>query len=389
MIATVPYFRPRGTPLSIYFRLQALRALGHSVDLVCYPIGDRMGVDGVQIFRPRAVPGIRSVGIGPSLRKIVLDALVQGEAKRRLSATRYDLVHSHEEASFFAGRLARRFSVPHLYDMHSLLSEQLRHYGAFGAPPFRALFSHLEQRTITDASAVIVISPALLDAVRRINPAKAQKTILIENTIDASDLPGAPSRNGAVDVRSRLGLARDRIIALYTGSLEPYQGIDLLMKSAARAVASFPGLTFVIVGGEPAQVSRLQRLAVHEHVGDHCVFTGTRPIDEIHDFIRAADILLSPRADGANTPSKIYSYMKSGKPIVATDLPTHRQVLHKETSLLTPKDPGAFSDAIVRLARDPELRGELGRRARTFAAERYTFGDFVERTRQALDAALR
>jgi glycosyltransferase involved in cell wall biosynthesis len=387
MLATVPYFRPRGTPLSVYFRLKAIRALGHTVDLVTYPIGDPMPMDGVEVMRARRFPGIRRVGIGPSIRKAVLDWLVRGEARRRLRAGAYDLVHSHEEAAFFARTLAREHSLPHLYDMHSHLSEQLHHYGAFGAAPFRRLFANLESRTIREASSIVVISPALLDVVRRVAPTQIARTVLIENMVDAADLPGARPRPQLVDARARLGLPKDRIVALYVGSLEPYQGIDLLLESVGNVVKAYPKITFVIVGGEPWQVDALRRVADRVHAADHCVFTGSRPVDEMPDFLSAADILLSPRANGANAPSKIYGYLKSGKPIVATDLPAHSQILGGDISVLTPKNPASFSEAILRLARDPQLRSVIGAKARAFAAERYSFDEFVERTRQALALA--
>lgn len=387
MLATVPFFRPRGTPLSVFFRLKAIRALGHTVDLVTYPIGDDLSIEGVNVIRARPFPGIHHVGIGPSVRKVVLDVLVDREARRRLRASHYDLIHSHEESSFFARKLARDSSLPHLYDMHSHLSEQLHHYGIFGAAPFRNLFERLESRTIREANAVIVISPALLDVVRQIDPTKASKTILIENMVDAADLPGARPRAGASDARLRLGLPSDRVLALYVGSLEPYQGLDLLLDCAGDVVKACPNLTFVIVGGEPAQVDRLRRLADRVSVTEHCLFTGSRPVEEVPDFLSAADILLSPRANGSNAPSKIYAYLKSGKPIVATDLPAHSQVLDSEISVLTPKDRTSFAAGILQLARDPELRRAIGAKAQAFAAERYSFDEFVERTRQALAAA--
>jgi glycosyltransferase involved in cell wall biosynthesis len=386
-IATVPFFRPRGTPLSIYFRLQATRVLGHTVDLVTYPIGDPIEIAGVRILRTPCLPGVSRVGIGPSVRKIFLDALVYRECRRRLRETPYDLIHSHEEAAFFSRRLSREFSVPHLYDMHSLLSEQLRHYAFFGAAPFRALFAHLERKTVREAAVVVVISPALAEIVHAIDPSKRGRTVVIENMVDATDLPGAPPRAGSRGARDRLGLPANRVLALYAGSLEPYQGLDLLVRSVAPVVSAYPEITFVIVGGEPSQVERLRRMASREGILDHCVFTGSRPIGDVPDYIDAADILLSPRANGSNAPSKIYAYLKSGKPIVATDLPAHNQVLTRDISVLTAKDPASFSDGIVRLARDASLRREMGTRALAFASKRYSFEAFVERTRQALEAA--
>ena len=58
-------------------------------------------------------------------------------------------------------------------------------------------------------------------------------------------------------------------------------------------------------------------------------------------------MLVSPRIAGTNTPLKLYAYLKTGKPIVATDLPTHTQVLTSQTALLAPPDPRAFGQALL------------------------------------------
>ena len=64
------------------------------------------------------------------------------------------------------------------------------------------------------------------------------------------------------------------------------------------------------------------------------VFTGQQPAREIPGFVRPRDVLVSPRIRGTNTPLKIYSYLRSGKPIVATNLLTHTQVLTPEVARL-------------------------------------------------------
>ena len=70
------------------------------------------------------------------------------------------------------------------------------------------------------------------------------------------------------------------------------------------------------------------------------MFAGQRPAEEIPLFLDAADVLVSPRSSGTNTPLKIYQYLRSGRPIVATRLLTHTQVLDDEVAILTDGDAG-------------------------------------------------
>ena len=84
MIAPEPFFQPRGTPFSEYYRTRALTELGHEVDMVTYPIGEDVSIPGLRIFRAPGIPGIRKISIGPSLAKLPLDVMVFFSAVRRL-----------------------------------------------------------------------------------------------------------------------------------------------------------------------------------------------------------------------------------------------------------------------------------------------------------------
>ena len=94
------------------------------------------------------------------------------------------------------------------------------------------------------------------------------------------------------------------------------------------------------------------------------VFTGQQPAREIPAFVAAATVLASPRIRGTNTPLKIYSYLRSGVPIVATNLLTHTQVLTAEVARLAPAEAAPFAAAIGGLLDDPAARRALAEAAR-------------------------
>ena len=95
----------------------------------------------------------------------------------------------------------------------------------------------------------------------------------------------------------------------------------------------------LVVGGEPAQVEQAKARAASAGAAAAMVFTGQQPAKEIPGFVQAADLLVSPRIRGTNTPLKIYSYLRSGKPIVATNLLTHTQVLSPAIARLVDPKP--------------------------------------------------
>ena len=161
LIAPEPFFEPRGTPFSEFHRIRALVELGHTVDLVTYPFGKDVAMPGLRVFRSLRPPLIRRVRIGPSLAKVPLDLMLALTVLRRALAEKYDVVHSHEEGSFIGVPLAAVLGIPHLYDMHSSLPQQLTNFGFSRSRLLAGIFSRLERLVIRRSKVVIVICPHL------------------------------------------------------------------------------------------------------------------------------------------------------------------------------------------------------------------------------------
>src|SRR5436190_5922548 len=229
MIAPEPFFEPRGTPFSEFHRIRALTALGHQVDLVTYPFGQDVAMPGLRVFRSLRPPFVHRVKIGPSFAKLPLDALLAVTAIRRALSGRYDAIHSHEEAGAIGVLLSALVRVPHLYDMHSSLPQQLTNFAFTGSPLIRRVFLALERLMIRRSRVVIVICPALEETVRAIEP-QAQ-IVLIENAPGSAEEQASPAQAAAV--REALGLHAQVPMVLYTGTFEAYQGLDLLFAAMA------------------------------------------------------------------------------------------------------------------------------------------------------------
>src|SRR5262245_60500235 len=185
MIAPEPFFEPRGTPFSEYHRIRALLDLGHTVDLVTYPFGRTVEMPGLRIFRAARPPLVHGVKIGPSAAKVFLDLTLLVAAVNRVRHERYDAVHSHEEGAAIGLPIALALGVPHLYDMHSSLPQQLRNFAFSESRALRWLFEKLERTAIRRSRVTIVICPHLQETARKVAP--GAQTILIENAPGSGD----------------------------------------------------------------------------------------------------------------------------------------------------------------------------------------------------------
>ncbi len=187
-------------------------------------------------------------------------------------------------------------------------------------------------------------------------------------------------------MRARFGVERRTPLVLYTGTFEAYQGLDLLFAAMAIVRHQRPEVRLLLAGGKPDQVARAKAEARAAGIEDVTIFAGERPAAEIPAYLLACDALVSPRSRGTNTPLKIYQYLRSGKPIVATRLLTHTQVLGDDTAVLTGTSPGEFADGILAALTDKARAASVGRQARTLAETKYSYEAYLERTRRACGA---
>jgi glycosyltransferase involved in cell wall biosynthesis len=382
MIAPEPFFEPRGTPFSEFHRIRALTDLGHQVDLVTYPFGQDVTMAGLRVFRCMRPPFLSRVKIGPSFAKLMLDPLLALTAFRRAMGERYDAVHSHEEGGLIGVALAAWLRVPHLYDMHSSLPQQLNNFAFTQSSIIKRVFLAIERVMIRRSRVVIVICPTLEDTARAVDP--DARVVLIENAPGSSERAATAAEIAAI--RGIHKLEASTPVVLYTGTFEAYQGLDLLFDSMAIVTARRPDARLLLAGGQPAQVARAIEAARTAGIEDVTIFAGERPSAEIPAYLAACDILVSPRSRGTNTPLKIYQYLRSGKPIVATRLLTHTQVLSDETSILTTATAGDFASGILAALDDPGRAALVGRMAQELADTKYTYDAYLAKTRRAYGA---
>lgn len=372
---------PRGTPFSVYHRAKALIALGYEIDLVTYPIGERVSLPGLRVYRTPSLPFIRKVKIGPSLAKVPLDALLFLTAFWRLCLRRYGYLHTHEEAGLMGVALAALFGCKHLYDMHSDLAQQMSNFSATKSLLLIRCIEAAQKLIVRRADAVIAICPDLEATVKRISPRKP--VYMIENLAVDEALPPA-SAGDALRLRSQWQLG-DGPVLVYTGTFESYQGIELALRSAALVRSAFPAVRYMLVGGKAEQVAKQRLLAQELGVADIVHFAGQRPLKEMPHYLALADVLLSPRSEGTNTPLKLYTYLRSGKPILATAIVSHTQILTPEMARLVAPTAEGLAQGAIELLRDSAQALALGAYGRQVAEKQYSWPAFLEKNRLAYD----
>lgn len=367
LIAPHPFYQERGTPIAVDLLLKVLSEEGHEIDVCTFPEGETRAYPGVAIHRARPWGGVANVGPGFSFKKLYTDVFLFALVLRLCRTGRYDVVHAVEEGGFMGRFLKATHRLPYVYDMDSVLSDQLVDSRPWLAP-LRPLFGFLENRMVAGACVLAPMCEALAERVAK-RPG-TQIVVLKDVSLLGEADAGTAERE---DLRRELGF--DGPMAMYIGNLEPYQGIDLMLEAFARALETVTA-SLVIIGGKPDHIRAYRERARELGIGERVHLVGPRPVSRLADYLSQADVLVSPRTRGNNTPMKIYSYLHSGVVLVATDLPTHTQVLNDEIAELAAPEPAAFGAALARLLGDERLRREKGRRAVAHAEREHSYASF-------------
>ncbi len=369
VVAPQPFYEDRGTPIALRQVLQALGELGHRVDLLTYPIGADVPLPGLRIFRSGNPLRLGSVPIGFSARKVALDVSLVAALRRQVSRERYWCIHAVEEAAFPATILTRRHGIPLLYDMQSCLPEQLARVGPLGLPPFRGALAGME-RWLLRRSSLVVTSAGLAVRVRDLVPGVPVREWHF------SSAPAAATATAVERLRQGLGL-REGPVVLYSGTFEAYQGLPELIAAIPRVRARIPDATFLFVGAD-----RANGLVAHA-AAEPLVAAGAlriierQPREAMAAYLAMADVLVSPRAYGGNLPLKIFDYLAAGRPIVATDIPTHRTVLADDRAVLVAPETTAIAEGILTVLGDPERAARLSAAACAYAKTHLGWSRFV------------
>jgi glycosyltransferase involved in cell wall biosynthesis len=214
------------------------------------------------------------------------------------------------------------------------------------------------------------------------------------DTKTAADYTDDTDKKTAADsAKSTDQKARDRAFTIaYAGHLYPWKGVDLVIE----AIAGMQDVHGLIIGGHAAEpdLARVQDVAKKLYCSLRTTFTGMIAPADVAARLREADVLVLPNPSSAlsrefTSPLKLFEYMAAGRPIVASDLPSLREVLTDghNAVLVEPGNPQALTAGIRRIKDDPELGRRLAAQALADVRE-YTWARRAERLERLFDEVL-
>lgn len=382
VVAPQPFFAARGTPLSVYYRTLVMAELGVSIDLLTYGLGDDINLAGVRHVRIPRLPFIRSIPVGPSLRKLAHDFLMLVWTFVLCVRHRYVAVHAHEEAVFWCALFKKVFGYKLIYDMHSSLPQQLDNFQKSKYRWFKPIFSWLERWSIESTDLLVTICPDLEMQVSRQYSSKTPQ-ILIENSLfDPVVLKKPQTSEVKDDFLDPLKTSRRWIY--YGGTFECYQGVEILVDAMPTVLTVHPEAGLLLAGGSSKQVAAIAERVAALNIGHAVSLTGTVPRTYAKCYLDLCSVVVSPRTRGSNTPMKIYEQLASGKPLVSTRIWSHTQVLNDEICFLVDPTPHSMADGLIAALGNHEAVQSKTLAAQRFYQQRYSRDAYKDKVRQVI-----
>ena len=370
LISPQPFFQWRGSPIRVAFNADALARLGYCVDLLTLPIGEDKKIEGVNVIRVANPFRLRNIPIGPSLPKIFFDVLLLLKGAKLCLRNRYTVIHGVEEAGFIGVILAKLINARVIFEKHS---DPFSYKKGFLKNCVLQLYAKVEKLSVKMSDAVICTGPGLVRQVEQMGTTTPAFHIF--------DIPSSLvefEESGVLAVQEELKKNHDDVLITFVGSFALYQGVELMFASIPEVINKCPNARFVIIGGSEKEIEAQQIKFAESGVGHRVSFLGKIAPDLLPNYLRASDILLSPRASGVNSPLKILDYMKAGRSIVATDIPSNRLVLDESNAVLTEPVPEEFARGIISLVEDAQHRQIMGDKNYDLYKTKYNFDHYCE-----------
>lgn len=374
MVAPTPFFADRGCHVRILGEIQGLQALGHEVVVCTYPLG--RDISWVKTARTWPVPWYRKLSAGPSWHKYYIDVMLLALTRRWIRRWQPDIVHAHlhEGGAIAAAALGQR-RIPLVLDYQGSLTDEVvaHRFTRCGAPQHR-LLRRIEAWVNRRADAVITSTGEAARQLIHEFGVPLQRVHTITDGVDVEQFGAA--RNGQA-VRRQYGIPQGCPLIVYTGLLNEYQGIDLLLEALSALKQTQQEFHALLVGYP--NIESYQAKAQQLGLAQCTTFTGRVPFEQVPQLLAASDIGVSAKLPGSEGNIKLYTYLSSGLPSVVFDTPMNREILGEAGVLVPEVSATAFARGLQELLQVPQRWSALGALARERAVRHFSWRSIAER----------
>lgn len=330
----------KGASIHLLSICNAFASLGHEVLLIGVAGHGETPTNFQSLLLPH--PG-RSQGLKREIRKLKFDRLMFRKAKAVVRAFGPDVIY--ERLALFGtvgSRLAVMTGAKHVLEINALLTDE---EVAWRSLHLRRLARRREDELLAAADVRIAVSEHLS---KKVEERCGKDVVCVPNGVETELFLEMPERGQA---REKLGLPADGPLVGFTGSLRPWHGLDV----AIDALPMLDGVELAVAGDGDLR-HELVRRADHLGVADRIRWLGQLPHALIPTFLAAVDVAVAPYPlldDFIYSPLKIFEYLASGTPVVASSIGQIPDIIDGFGVLVPPGNPVELATAIRHVLADP------------------------------------
>jgi len=297
--------------------------------------------------------------------------------RKVLDVNKIDVIYCRDFFSGFSAILISKMKkIPFVFEVNGILSEEAKIKKHSKLYIF--IIKIFERFVFRNSDAFICVTEKLKRIVKERYDKK--NVYYVPNGVN-TDL-FKPIKNA----KKFLKFDEDFYYVVFVGSFAPWQGLDILIKSAPEIVKSVSDTRFLIIGDDiekKALVARIADLSLQ----DIFIFVGRVAYTEVSRYINACDICTIPKLplSSGYSPLKLYEYMACEKPVIASKIEGF-EILEQNNAgiLVKPESPKELSKAIIKLLKNEELRREMSKNGRKYVVENHSWKKITERIEEIL-----
>ena len=368
-IGPTPFFSNRGCHIRILNEINGLTNAGRKVILCTYGLGN--DVEGVDVRRVWSIPGYTKTDAGFSPFKPLADILLFFLVLKVVWQEKARVIHGHLHEGGLVGWCVKTLlfwrKLTLIMDIQGSLSGELRTYGTFKKLPFvLSIFYFLERIICLMPDRIVCSSQASLDFLRQTCRVDQGKLELVGDVVPVSFFTSDKGSGAPVQTL----FPPDKKVVIYTGSLLPGKGVDVLMEAMERLLPNRDDTVFALVG---YPIEGVKEAVTEGGIEDRVILPGEVNYTDLKKWLAAADLAVDPKPSGSGEASgKVLHYMAAGLAVVCFNTENNRAFLGEHGFFATSESSADLAAAIDLALTDGEARRKYGAFCRNKAESEFS-----------------
>lgn len=280
-----------------------------------------------------------------------------------------DLIYERSEYLQDSGALcASKYKIKYFLEVNAPFVEEMRSFE--GKSLLESKAHQIERFKLEKADKVITVSTALAEFLTRQYDCNQSKIFVQANCINPSKVQ--IDQDQVEELKKQFKPNNEHVIG-FVGSMFPYHGVDMLIKSYAEVLQSRKD-TLLLIVGDGQILNDLKKMCVDLKIEDHVKFTGKIPHSKVFNYIEIMDICIMAKSNWYGSPVKLFEYGLMNKPIIApNESPVLDVMTHNQDAIVIDENTKTLSDAIQKLLSDSSFAHSISNHFNNKVMTHYTW----------------